>query len=188
MYIKLESSIMKKIMCLLLVCLWGNLNCFGFTNSNLDIVVTQIPLTSHLKKYYNGYQYKITNVSKNKYNILSAQIINGNDGNIAFATTKNNEPSAIARTWMIAGPAGLFSLGIGWVLGLIATPIVAITSNNNEKKVQIECLSYTNLIPLGIINTGEDVNINTLVPIGSKPQLKITIQDCQTNVLYTIAH
>ena len=58
MYIKLESSIMKKIMCLLLVCLWGNLNCFGFTNSNLDIVVTQVPLTSHLKNIITAINIK----------------------------------------------------------------------------------------------------------------------------------
>ena len=90
-----------------------------------------------LKKYYTGHEYVIENKSNSTVNVVNAQIVNGYDGNIAFTTTMNNEPSAMARTWIIAGPIGLFTLGIGWVLGLLATPVVAIVSSKN-KTVEIE--------------------------------------------------
>ena len=56
---------------------------------------------------------------------------------IAYTTTMNNEPSEMARTWIIAGSVGLLTLEIGWVVGLLATPIVAIVSAKNKKKTQI---------------------------------------------------
>ena len=179
---------MKKILCFLLIISSLNMPCIAFVNSNLDVTVTQIPLSTQLKKYYNAYEYKITNVSNTKFNIVNDQIINGNDGSIAFATTMNNEPSAMARTWLIAGPLGLVTLGAGWVIGLLATPFVAIVSSNNKKKTQTESITYTNLIPLGEINSGENINVNTLVLIGSKPQLKLTIQDTKKNVLNSIVY
>ena len=127
---------MKKIVAIILILSFTVLPCSAFTNKDLHITATQIPLSTQLKKYYNGYEYKIENVSKTKLNITNAQIVNGNDGSIAYTTTTNNEPSAMARTWMIAGPIGLFTLGAGWVLGLLVTPFVAIASNNNKKKAQ----------------------------------------------------
>lgn len=179
---------MKKIVCFLLVISLLHMPCLAFVNSNLDVTVTQIPLSTQLKKYYNGYEYKITNVSKTKFNIVNAQIVNGNDGSIAFTTTMNNEPSAMTRTWLVAGPLGLVTLGAGWILGLLVTPFVAIVSSNNKKKTQTESITYTNLIPLGVINSGENIGVNTLVPIGSKPQLKLTIQDCRTNALNSVVY
>ena len=98
----------------------------------------------------------------------------------------NNEPSAMARTWIIAGPVGLFTLGIGWAVGLLATPIVAIVSAKNKKKTQIESIPYSNLVALGELNSGDLTTVSTLVPIGCKPQLKLTIQDIKTRQLHAI--
>lgn len=177
---------MKKCLILTLILIYLILPCRAITSNDINIIKTQIPLSTQLKKYYNGFEYKITNNSKSKINIINAQVINGNDGSIAYTTTMNNEPSAMARTWIIAGPVGLVTLGIGWALGLLAMPIVAVVSSNNKRKTQNESISYTNMINLGILNCGESTNVKTLCPIGSTTQIKITIQDLKDNKLLTI--
>lgn len=177
-----------KITCALLSGILLSSPCLAFTSHDLDVNMVQVPLTTQLKKYYNGYEYTLTNVSSESLNIANAQILNGNDGGIAYTSTMNNEPSAMARTWAIAGPIGLFTLGIGWILGGIASPFVAVASSNNKKKTQTESLAYTNIIPLGSINAGESRTVSTLVPIGSKPQLKITIHENKTNKLQTVTY
>lgn len=179
---------MKKVLSTLLVVFIMTMPCYAFTSTDFDVTQSQIALSTQLKKYYNGYEYSITNVSKEKLNITNAQIVNGYDGNLAYTSTMNNEPSAMARTWIIAGPVGLFTLGIGWVLGLLATPVVAIVSGNNKKKTRTESLAYSNVIQLGYINPGESQTVSTLVPIGSKPQLKLTIQDNKTRQLQSVTY
>ncbi len=177
---------MKKILCVLLSFMLFTAPCFAFVNSDLKISSTQVPLSTQLKKYYTGHEYVIENKSNTTINIVNAQIVNGYDGNIAYTTTMNNEPSAMARTWIIAGPIGLFTLGIGWVVGLLATPVVAIVSNKNKKKTQTESIPYSNMVALGELNSGDLTTVSTLVPIGSKPQLKLTIQDKKTKQLHAV--
>ena len=179
---------MKRFLCVLLSMVLLSAPCFAFTKNELNIVVAQSQLSTLLKNYYIGYEYTIANQSKTKINIVNAQIVNGYDGNIAYTTTMNNEPSAMARTWIIAGPVGLFTFGIGWIVGLVATPVVAIVSNKNKKQTQIESIPYSNIITLGELNSGESTTVSTLVPIGSKPQLKLTIQDEKTKQLYSISY
>ena len=38
-------------------------------------------------------------------------------------------------------------------------------------------MAYTNLVPIGVLNPAESIQVKTLVPIGSQPQLKITVMD-----------
>ena len=177
---------MKKILCILLAFALFTAPCFAFTSNDLKITSSQRPLSTQLKKYYNGYEYVIENKSNSRINIVNAQIINGYDGNIAYTTTMNNEPSAMGRTWIIAGPVGLFTLGAGWVIGLLATPVVAIVSSKNKKKTQTESIPYSNMVTLGELNSGDSTIVSTLVPIGSKPQLKLTIQDMKTRQLHSV--
>ena len=179
---------MKKIISIMLLFVFLVSPCLAFNNTDLNVVTSQVSLSTQLKKYYNGYQYTITNNTQSKINIVNAQIVNGNDGSMAYTTTMNNEPSAMARTWIIAGPVGLFTLGVGWILGLIATPFVAIASNNNKKKTQTESIAYTNMLTLGILNSGETTTVSTLVPIGSKPQLKLTVQSSKDNKLHSVTY
>lgn len=179
---------MKKIFCILLASTLLSSPCLAFTNSDIDITLTQVPLSTRLGKYYSGYEYSIVNQSKSPINIVNAQIVNGQNGNVAYTNMQNQEPSAMARTWAIAGPIGLFTLGIGWAAGLVATPFVAISTNKNKRKAQSESIAYSNILTLGLINSGESTQVSTLVPIGSKPQLKITIQDTKTKELHTVSY
>ena len=146
----------------------------------LDIQINQVPLASKLKQDFSGYEFIITNNLKEPINIVSAQIKNGQDGNMAYQ--KSEAEGAIGVTWAIAGPVGLFTLGLGWVVGLIATPIVWIVQNNKNKKIRSESMAYTNIAPMGILNVNESSIVKTLVPIGSTPQLKLTIMDNKKNI------
>ena len=49
--------------------------CMAITNfEQLDVQMTQVPLTSRLKKDFSGYEFVITNNFKEPINIVSAQI------------------------------------------------------------------------------------------------------------------
>ena len=146
----------------------------------LDVQLESVPLSSKLKKDFSGYEYVITNNFKEPINIVSAQIKNGQDGNVAYQ--KSEAEGAIGVTWAIAGPVGLFTLGIGWAVGLIATPIVWVVQNNKNKKIRSESTAYTNIVPMGVLNSNETITVKTLVPIGSQPQIKLTIMDQRKNV------
>lgn len=176
---------LKKFICLFILVIQFTQITLAVNKESLNVTCNQLILSSQLKKYYSGYQYDITNRSDSNLEIISAQIVNGNDGSIAYATTNNNEPSAVAKTWIIAGPIGLVTAGIAWIVGIIATPFVAIISSSKKKKSQIESLSYSNKIPLGYINSDETVSVNTLVIIGSKPSLQLTVKDLSDNKIYS---
>ena len=173
---------MKRFISLfLLVCFWSLQNsCFAVDYTQLDVSKNMMVLNSRLKKDFAGYEYIITNNFNEEINIVNAQIINGQDGNTAYM--KSEGEGAIGVTWAIAGPVGLFTLGIGWVVGIIATPIVWIVQNNKNKKTRTESMAYSNIVPIGTLNTAESIQVKTLVPIGSQPQLKLTIMDKKKNV------
>lgn len=179
---------MKKYIILSLILIYSSLPSMVLANQydKLEINRSSYILTSKLKKDYSGYEYTITNNTKTKINIVNAQILNGNDGNTAYQTALNNSGSAMATTWAIAGPVGLFTLGIGWIAGLIATPIVWVVSKNNDKKMRTESIPYTNTVPIGYLASGDFVTVKSLVPIGSTPQLKLTIMDGKTKELTSI--
>lgn len=181
---------MKKIFSLILsaILLGINTACFAINYEN-DFIVTQnqVPLNSNLSKSYSGYEYTLTNNSKEKINVVNAQVVNGVDGNLGYTKSGNTTGSAIGITWAILGPVGLFTLGIGWLVGIVATPIVWIVHKNKDDKTRTESVTYTNMVPLGYINSGESVTVKTLVPIGSKPQLKMTVSDDKTKQFYSIA-
>ena len=176
----------KKVLVTFLLMVYVGMNqmCMAITSfEQLEILVKPISLTSNLKKDFSGYEYTIINNSNKPINIVSAQINNGQDGSMAYQ--KSEADGAMGVTWAIAGPVGLFTLGIGWVVGLIATPIVWICQNNKNKKIKTEGMAYTNIVPIGILNANESLKVKTLVPIGSQPQIRLTITDEKKN-LYTI--
>lgn len=105
----------KFIMLILTICYFAlTQSAWAITNfEELDIQMNQVHLNSKLKKDFSGYEYVITNNLKAPINIVSAQIKNGYDGNMAYQ--KSETEGAIGVTWAIAGPAGLFTFGIGWI-------------------------------------------------------------------------
>ncbi len=176
---------MKKIFSFVLILFLGfNNSVFANINANeLEVVLTPITMNSKLKKKYVGYNYSISNNTGRKINIINAQILNGNSGNLAYNDVEQGARSAIGMTWAIAGPVGLFTLGIGWLAGIVATPIVWICMSKSDKKANTESIAYTNTVPLGYLNNGETIHVKTLVPVGAIPQLKLTVTDDKTQQL-----
>lgn len=178
---------MKKFLSLFLlgICLNFQLACLADSlTDNVNVTLEQIPLSSKLKKDYNGYKYTVVNNSDQSINVVNAQILNAVNGSIAHQAVNNGHP--IGVTWAICGPVGLFTLGIGWLAGIVATPIVWAVSDCNTKKSQRESIAYPNIVNLGKMARGESIEAKFLVPIGAKPQLKMTVQPEKSNELVPI--
>jgi len=140
----------------------------------VDVALTHVPLSSKLRKQYQGYEYTITNNTGQSFNILNAQITNGTNGSVAYQAVDDGHPIGI--TWAICGPVGLFTFGIGWAVGLVATPVVWIVSSSGKNRARVESMAYNNLVNLGQIASNESLQVKTLIPIGTTPQLKLTVQ------------
>lgn len=176
---------MKKFVCLLIV---SQLIIVNPAYANTDLItidMTQAPLSSKLKKEYQAYKYNIMNTSKQNINLVNAQIVNGQDG--AVASSAMDDGNGVGTLWAIAGPVGLFTFGIGWAVGLLATPVVLLTSKGKNKKARLEGQAYSNIVDLGWLGTGESIAVQTLVPIGAKPQLKLTFQDPNSKELLMVS-
>ena len=179
---------MKKIVSLVLIISMLSSPCFAFQHADLEVTVVQVPLATQLAKYYSGYEYRVTNISNKAVYVAKAQILNGQNGSRAFVTTMNNEPSAIERTWIIAGPVGLFTFGAGWVVGILATPIVAICSNSNKRKTKAESEPYSNILPLGLLEPNASIETSTLVRVGREPKLKMVVRDANSKELHLVQY
>jgi len=185
---------MKKFFTISLILIFLNQNILVFAttlngqvediSNNIMVSQTELPLRSNLKKEYTAYSYEIQNMSKQDIQLVNAQIQNGTNGSVAIQNVTDGHP--IGTTWAICGPIGLITLGIGWAVGLVATPVVWLVSSSNTKKVRNEAIAYSNIVNLGYLKTGESTSVNTLVPIGTKPQLKLTLQGQKSKDLIMI--
>lgn len=173
---------MKRLISLLLLICMTQFYIVGFSIENEPLLITKQDkiLKSELKKEYSGIEYTIKNTSNNKLNIVNAQIVNGTSGNIAVNATDYSAGKSVGLMWAVMGPVGLFTLGIGWILGIVATPIILITGNQKLKKMKNESYIYTDTIPLGFIQPQESISVLTLVPFGVKAQMKLTVLDENT--------
>lgn len=171
------------IMFLTFILLSINTVCLAEPQDSIDINLTQIPLHSKLKKEYKAYQYTIQNNGE-EINLVNARIINGSDGSIAYQAVNNGHP--IAKTWLVCGVTGIFTLGLGWAVGVVATPFIWASSNINSMKAQKEANSYSNIINVGYFKKGDVITVKTLVPISQQPLLKLKFKDIKTDQLYSI--
>lgn len=172
---------MKKFFTILLTFIFLSYTPFVFAleevedlSKQITITKSQLPLSSKLKKEYNAYKYDIVNNSNQEIYIVNAQIVNGVNGNIASNAVDHG--SGVGYVWAFCGPIGLITLGIGWAVGLAATPIVWSISSSRNKKAKIEGMAYSNIVDLGYLSKGESTSVQTLVPIGTQPQIRLTIQ------------
>lgn len=170
---------MKKVTTLfLIICIFLLNNvCFASTTDDISVSRTEKILKSELKKYYAGFEYIITNNSQKRLNILNAQIANGTNGSIAYNQSEVSSGKSIGVLWAVMGPVGIFTFGIGWLAGIIGTPVAWLIGHNKNKKLRNESMLYTNMIPLGYIEPQENITVLTLIPLGAQPQLKLTVYD-----------
>lgn len=130
----------------------------------IDVTKTQNPLKSRLNKEYVGYTFVVNSSYNKTLNLLNGQIIDGINGQQAYLQVEK-DPMA---TWFWFGLIGYY-----------------ITSKKN-KTAKIESAGYTNEISAGIINPGDTIKFNSLIPIGQNSQIKLIFQDPVSQSLYTV--
>ena len=179
---------MKKIIISILISILfaNNFALAAINEHDIEVTRENVVLNSKLKKKFVGYNYTIVNNTGKKINIVNAQIIKGNSGDLAYNEVEQGAGSSIGIVWAVAGPAGLFTLGIGWLAGIVATPIAWLVTNSSDKKAQRESVVYDNTVPIGYLNHTETLEVKTLVHKGATPQLKLTVMDIKTKELQTI--
>ena len=152
----------------------------------IEIDLEQVPLKSvKLRKEFEGYSFTIQNKATKPLTLINAQVKNGVDGSVAYSSVDNG--SGVGIWWAICGPAGLFTFGIGWLVGLLGTPVYLVVDKNRNKKARVESLPYTNLVDLGTLNNGDSIEVKTLARLGTKPQLKLTVQDDATKETFMVS-
>ena len=176
---------MKKIIIIFLMLVF-QMPCLAINDSDIWINLSELTLNSKLKKEYSAYEYTITNNSNKNIKIVNAQIENAVSVNAAQQKVIAEHP--IGTTWAIAGPVGLFTIGLGWVAGAVATPIVACVSNSDKKKVSREVASYTNIINPCYIGAAESLTVKVLVPKSLEPTLTMNITPEGSSETITINH
>ncbi len=153
---------------------------------NIDVVRNQMPLHSRLSKVYTGYQYTVTNKNPFEIDILSGQITDGINGQMGYLNVEKSSAAAIGATIGGGFVLGIVSLGITFLVALIATPFIYAGNHAANKKARNESLAYPNQVEIGMLNSGESININTLVPIGQNPKLKLTFREFKTKEIYSL--
>ena len=170
------NKVKKNISCLLIVTIFScNLACYADIKNYVDISFNKVSLDSKLYNEYNAYQYVIKNNGDEDLELIKAYI-NGTDGGLAYQTIADDE-HPLQKLWIVCGPVGLFTLGFGWVVGILATPFVIIVSNDNKTKMREEANNYTTFINSGVIKKGDSINVGILVPLGAIPHLKLIFKD-----------
>lgn len=162
-------NLRKSFFVTLIFCIISNSVAYA---NDIQIDLQNVPLSSRLKGDYMGYKFTIMNKSNSTVEVVNAQIINGQDGSMAARMVADG--SGVGPMWAIMGPAGLFTFGIAWLVGIVATPILFVTDNSRNKKAKKEGQSFNNIVDLGPLLAGNTIELQTLVPIGTKPQLKLT--------------
>ena len=139
---------MKKIFSLILITSIIFIQNSVFALEETDIAVSFNPkkLKSKLKRQYKGYELVILNNSEETVEIVNSLIQNGVNGEIAYNTVEESPGGSVGILWAYCGPLGLISFGIGWVVGLIETPILYFGVKRSNKKAKEESLLYSNIV------------------------------------------
>jgi DNA-directed RNA polymerase subunit H (RpoH/RPB5) len=152
----------------------------------IDVSKTIIQLHSRLKKTYTGYKYVISNNSTDQLELLHAEVINGMNGQGAALGAQRSSAAAIGSVLGGGLVLGFVTLGITFLVSLVATPFIyAINHHGNTKTIE-EGMGYSNQVPTGVMNTGDSLEFNTLAPISQTPQVKMTFRDLRTNEIFSV--
>jgi hypothetical protein len=182
-----DETMNKRLMSLYLAFALLVTPCLAMADNPLvEIDLEQVPLKSvKLRKEFEGYSFTVQNNSPKPVSLLNAQVKNGVDGSAAYSSVDNG--SGVGIWWAICGPAGFFTFGTAWLVGLLGTPVYIVVDKNRNKKARIESMPYTNIVDLGTLNNGDSLEVKTLARLGTKPQLKLTLQDEVTKETFMVS-
>ncbi len=150
---------------------------FGLSSVEDNIIISnsQIPLESRLKEKFNGLKFTITNLNEKPVQLIKAEIQDAYSGGVALQDVDLGY--GIGTTWMIAGPVGLYTLGLGWVVGIIATPIVYHKGKKEVKKTRSEAKLFSNKFTATVLQPGESISTNALLRSWDEPKVQIILKE-----------
>ena len=140
-------------------------------NSEVMIDYTTIELTDKklektLAANYSAYNVVVTNKGPHTIEMINGDVTNGVNGQQAFETSKRNT-SGRALGWFIA-------------TGGIGAAVSAARNTAKNKAARSSSIGFDNKIPLGPLPVGASADVDTFVPIGTKPQVKVIFKDSAT--------
>ncbi len=173
---------MKRIFVILLTVsfLFFQSSVYAIEENDITVEFNQQKLKSKLKRKYKGYEIVITNNNENGTEILNASVEDGLNGNIAYNAVEESPGGSVGGLWIVAGPMGLITFGIAWVIGIIETPILYFSVKHSNNKAWEESLKYTNKIELKILEKNDNITAYTLIPKKTAPALNLKIKDTVT--------
>lgn len=182
---------MKKLLSLILVLNFTFCSCLAVQTDAVQMDIVGVPLKSNLKTKYSAYKIEFTNTRQNSVRI--SEINCYNKINIADPSTMekyNTKKTAICSALAIP------TLGIS-LLFLIPDQV---KMTNNMYSAMNEQSRYTpvnaavyNLQNGTLLNTdkkvlepGQSVRYDILVPLDEKPDINASFQDLKTNKIYIV--
>ena len=138
--------------------------------SHSQLHVTYIVQAIHselVSKKYLGYQVIVENLGPNPVKIINAAIVNGNNGQMAYQLTKD-DTNGVKSPW-----------NWGWAgAGFNASRSIRL-----NQAAEAELTVYQNDLVTGLLPVGEKTQTLTLIPVGAKPEVRLTFQDEKTGEL-----
>jgi hypothetical protein len=137
------------------------------------VELTNPKLEKTLNRYYSAYRVVVENRGPNDVDVLNGDIVNGVDSQTAFETAKRNTGGRAIGWWLFTG-----AIGGG---------ISAARNSSRNKATRSASMGYDKKLPSGPLPTGGQMEINTFVPIGATPQVKVVYRDSKSDkLLYAV--
>ncbi len=157
------------------------------TAPQVDITQSTVELHSRLRKTYTGYAFVISNNSQVPIELLHGEVINGVNGQGAALGAQKSSAAAIGTTIGTGVVTGFLTLGISTAASLVASPIIYGANKHKNTKTIGEGVGFSNQVPIGALNPGDNAKFSTLVPISQKPQLKVTFKEISSNEIFSVS-
>lgn len=155
--------------------------CFGATK-------TQIPLkSSRLYETYQAYKITIQNDCAFPIEVINAQAASATSGLSAYHMVKKSSASVWGSVLGAGFVLSIVTFGISFVVALVAWPIIAGVNGSKNASARKESIRFTDIVPVGLMNAGESIEMLSLFPIGQTPQLKFTLKQQNAAPLYTVS-
>lgn len=146
-----------------------------------------VPIASgRLASQYSGYKLTVQNTGNAAIDIISAQITGGTNGQTGYAMVKKGSGAVWGSVLGAGFVLSIVTFGISFLVALVAWPIIAGVNAGKNSSARKESIKFSDILPLGVVDAGQSVEVLTLVPVGQKPAVKLTFRDMEGK-LYSVA-
>lgn len=150
-----------------------------------QVTQTPEPLSGSLKNKYQAMRITVKNTQMMPLEVLSGEVINGVDSQVASREANANSQSRGAAR-------NIFTMGLGYIpyagYGSGAVSAAGNYADANQREAyQASTIDKTKVIPHAVLNPNEIVSIVALVPKNQRAIVKLTFRDLRTNETFTVS-